>query len=170
MSGPSRTLVIDTSVLINFIAVGRLDLMAALPGTTAVVTDHVRSEISDDHPDQIGIFDRAVSAAMIFPVRVDTPDELITFAGLESSGLGAGERSAIAAAIHRGFVVAIDARRAIAILNRIFGNIRVLRTQDIVRELIEAGVLTVTEADAVKRRWQECHRFTLPFESFADPP
>lgn len=170
MSGPSRTLVIDTSVLINFIAVNRLDLLASLPGTTPVVTDHVRNEITDDHPDQIAIFDRAVSAARISPVRVDTPDELITFAGLELSGLGAGERSAIAAAIHRGFVVGLDDRRAIAILTRIYGNIRVLRTQDIVHELIEAGVLTVSDADAMKRRWQECHRFTLPFDSFADPP
>jgi hypothetical protein len=170
MSDVHRTLVVDTSVLLNFIAVGRLDLLAALPGTTTVVTDHVRDEITDDHPDQIAIFDSAVYDSLFSPIRVDKPDELITFARLESSGLGTGERSAIATAFHRGFVVGLDDRRAIAILSRIFGNIRVLRTQDIVRELIHARVLTVTEADAMKHRWQEFHRFTLPFESFGDPP
>jgi predicted nucleic acid-binding protein len=169
MSDPSRTLVIDTSVLINFIVVERLDLLTALPGTVCVVTDHVRGEITDDYPGQVALLLNAIEQGSIKLLRVDSPEELQTFADLEASGLGAGERSAFAAARHRGCVVAIDDRRAIRIASRSLGDFSIVRTEDIVRESITAGIVSVAEADAFKHRWEALHRFRLPFESFGDP-
>ena len=168
MSDPNTTIVIDTSVLINFIGVKRLDLLATLPGTACIVTDHVRDEISDDYPEQVVLFLDALKRGLIELLRVDSPEELQTFANLASSGLGAGERSAFAAAFHRKFTVAIDDRRAIRIASQTLGHIPIVRTEDIVRTLIAAGAVSVMEADALKLSWETHHRFTLPFKSFGD--
>lgn len=170
MSDPSRTLVIDTSVLINFIVVERLDLLAALPGTVCVVTDHVRGEVTDDYPEQVDLLFDALERGFLAILRVDSVEELQTFAALESTGLGAGERSAFAAALHRLYMVAIDDRRAIKIASQTLECISIIRTETIVRELIAGGIVSVAEADSIKDRWESRNRFKLPFASFGDPP
>ena len=86
--------------------------------------------------------------------------------------LGAGECSAIAVALSRGYAIAIDDSRAIKIALReaeLAGKkLIVLRTQDIVVALIRASALTVEEADEVKAKWEQRHRFRLKFHSFKD--
>lgn len=168
MSDPTRTIVFDTCVLINFIHVERLDLLAALPGTACVVTDHVRGEITDDYPEQVALFLDATERGLIELLRVDAPEELQMFADLECSGLGIGERSAFVAGFHRGFTVAIDDRRAIRIVSRALGTMPIVGTEGIMRRLIAAGSISVMEADALKLRWETDHKFTLSFKSFGD--
>lgn len=170
MSDRRRTLVIDTSVLINFLVIDRVDLLAALPGTSCVITDHVRGEVTDDHPEQVALLLDAVERGLIETIRVDDPDELRTFADLETSGLGSGERSAFAAARHRRYNVAIDDRRAIRIAAQELGEVVVLRTEDLVREMIAMRIVSTAEADAIKDRWETLHRFKLSFRSFGDAP
>lgn len=43
---------IDTSVLLNFLAVDRVDLLSRHPALRFIVTDHVRGEITDRRPDK----------------------------------------------------------------------------------------------------------------------
>jgi hypothetical protein len=99
--------------------------------------------------------------------------ELELFLRLAAKGrLGAGERSAIAVALDRKCPLAIDDSRAIqrAIDEAgIAGNpLTILRTQDIVVELIQGGVLSLEAADRIRAEWAANHRFRLKISSFRD--
>jgi predicted nucleic acid-binding protein len=169
MSADERTLVIDTSVLLNFIVIDRLDLFADLHATTCLVTEHVRREITADRPDQIERLVKAIDREMLSEIRVDRLEEVDSFARLTAAGLGVGESSAFAVARHRGYVVGIDDRRAIRLAAKSLGDIAILGSAGIIREAIARNALAVAEADAIKDRWETRHRFKLPFRSFADP-
>ena len=45
--------VTDTSTLVNFLRVGRVDLLAGLTSYRFVVTDHVRAEVMSSYPAQL---------------------------------------------------------------------------------------------------------------------
>src|SRR5579863_7580817 len=86
--------------------------------------------------------------------------------------LGAGERSAVAVALHRGCAIAIDDSRA---LHRaveeagVAGNaLTILRTQDIMVELIRGSFVSIEAADAILVDWATNHRFKLKITSFQD--
>ena len=62
------------------------------------------------------------------------------------------------------------ARRAAALL---VGHANILTTTQLMVGMIQAGLLTIQEADAIKLEWATNHRFNLAqFQSFADilPP
>ena len=86
--------------------------------------------------------------------------------------MGAGERSAIAVALNRKCALAIDDSRAIqralqeaALRENVLS---ILRTQDLVVELIRKGVVSVEAADAIHVGWATNHRFKLNIASFQD--
>ncbi|MBM4355165.1 MAG: hypothetical protein FJ109_15515, partial [Deltaproteobacteria bacterium] len=54
---PRKVVVTDANVLINFLNVGRLDLLTNLPGFAFVVPDHVDAEILRE--DQRSVLDRS---------------------------------------------------------------------------------------------------------------
>lgn len=164
--------VADTSVLINFLRIDRMDLIAAHPASF-IATDHVAAEIVDTYPEQQARYAAALSAAQITEQRIDDPAELELFLRLAAKGrLGAGERAAIAVALNRGCALAIDDSRAIRRALEeagIAGNsLIVLRTQDIIVELIRGGVVSVEAADAIHADWAANHRFKLKIASFRD--
>jgi predicted nucleic acid-binding protein len=162
----------DTSVLINFLRIDRMDLIGAHPASF-IVTDHVAVEIVDTYPEQQARYAAALSAAQISEQRIDDPAELELFLRLAAHGrLGAGERSAIAVALNRKCALAIDDSRAIqralqeaALRENVLS---ILRTQDIVVELIRKGVVSVEAADAIHVGWATNHRFKLNIASFQD--
>jgi hypothetical protein len=84
----------------------------------------------------------------------------------------AGECSAIAVALHRGFALGIDDNRALNRALREAGlagqTLEILRTQDVILELIVAGVLDVAAADKIKDDWENQHRFRIKVTSFSD--
>lgn len=164
------SIVADTSVLINFLRIDRMDLIGRYPARF-VATDHVAEEITE--PVQLRRYRAAIYAGHLVEQRVDDPAEVQLFLRLGQTGrLGAGERSAIAVALHRGWRLAIEDRRAIrrAVGEAgIAGNpVAILRTQDIVVTLIRNGVLTLEEADAMRADWADRHRFRLNIRSFRD--
>ena len=109
----SAIVVADTSVLINFLRIDRMDLIAAHPASF-IATDHVAAEITDTYPEQQARYAAALNAAQIIEQRIDDPAELEIFLRLAAKGrLGAGERAAIAVALNRRCALAIDDSRAI---------------------------------------------------------
>ena len=86
--------------------------------------------------------------------------------------MGAGERAAIAVALNRGCALAIDDSRAIrrALEEAALGEnvLSILRTQDVVVELIRKGVVSIEAADAIHVDWATNHRFKLKIVSFQD--
>ena len=104
--------VTDASILVNFLRIDRMDLIAA-HSYAFIVTDHVADEVSDRYPDQQQRFAAAVEAGGLSQQSVTNRAEITLFGTLSASGrLGAGECSAIAVAVHRRHMLAIDDRRA----------------------------------------------------------
>lgn len=160
--------VTDTSVLINFLALDKLNLLSALKGKRFLVTDHVRDEVTAHYPEQLERLNQALATGIIEEISVTDFSELQLFAELTQTGLGLGECSAIAVAVHRSYTVAIDdktARKRIAVRHP---TVAVLTTESLVILMIRESVLTVAGADAMKSEWEAHHRFRLPFQSFAE--
>jgi hypothetical protein len=168
----SEIVVADTSVIINFLRIDRMDLIGAHP-SSFIVTDHVAVEIADSYPEQQARFQAALRAGHVTQHRIDEPAEMDIFLRLSARGrLGAGERSAIAVALNKGYKLAIDDSRAIRRAlkeDRHLGNpIDIVRSSDVVVELIRRGVLTVEQADAIKDLWSNEHRFRLKCSTFRE--
>ena len=158
----------DTSVLINFLVIDRVQLMAALPGRQFVVTDHVRSEVTEHYPGQLLRLEQALDAGILSEISVTGLSEVQSFAALTMTGLGIGECSAIAVAAHRGYSIALDDKTARKRIAKLYPAMEVLTTELIVVGLIQAKILDVAAADAIKLDWEQNHRFRLAFGSFGD--
>jgi predicted nucleic acid-binding protein len=165
-------IIADTSVLINFLRIDRMDLIGLHPEPFSA-TEHVADEISDAYPDQQTRYAAALAAGDLSQVTVNDPEELDLFLRLgQSQRLGAGERSAIAVALNRGWTLAIDDNRAFNQAFREAGlpgrSLTRIRTQDVVVTLIRNNTLTVAEADVIKDTWAARYRFRLKIVTFGD--
>jgi len=168
---PETIVITDTSVLINFLVLDRVGLLGQLPDRRFVVTNHVRLEITEHFQEQLQRLEQAFAVGVLQEIQVTEFEEVQLFAQLTATGLGIGECSAIAVALHRKLALAIDDKRAIKKIKKIkkfADNMRVLTTEHLVVLLIQHDVLTVIEADAMKREWEQIHRFRLKFDSFAE--
>ena len=164
-----KTVVItDTSVLINFLVLDRACLLKCVPTHRFVVTDHVRSEVTAHYHEQLQRLEQAFSAQILEEITVSDLAEVQLFAKLTATGLGIGECSAIAVAVHRQLILAIDDKRATKKVASLGLDLTILTTESLMVLLIQHGALSVDEADALKLDWEQNHRFRLPFGSFAD--
>jgi len=162
------TVITDTSLLVNFLAIDRVDLLVALPASRFIVTDHVRSEVTEHYDEQLKRLVKAIDSGQLAEITVTDLVEVESFARLAATGLGTGECSAIAVAANRGYAIGIDDRTALKRIAKLYPAMTVLTTRSIMIELIQAGVLSVEQADAIKFDWQTNHRFALAFDSFQD--
>lgn len=161
--------IIDSSTLINFLAVDRADLLEHNRRYRFLITEHVRSEISDAYPEQLARLASLLDRNIIEESPVTALNELEVFAGLAASNrLGQGECASIAAASERGLVLAIDDKRAKREASALNPHLVIVNTQSLMVELIWDGIIDVPSADAIKKSWEKEHRFRLPFTSFAD--
>jgi predicted nucleic acid-binding protein len=145
-------IVADTSVLLNFLKIGREQLLTQLPEPVAV-TNHVREELTV--PAQRERLIGLVANNQIKEIVLDSLPELQMFARLMASGrLGLGECSALTHGILYKSTVALDDSRAIKEARKIDASLRILQTQDIIIRLIKAGQLTIREADFIKQEWE----------------
>ena len=134
-----------------------------------VVTDHVGAEVADRYPEQQQRFGAALRAGVVVQKSVSRPEEISLFRELSASGrLGAGECSAIAMAVYRHLILAIDDRQATTQARRLSPTLRVLTTQDLMVSMIREGVLDIAEADRIKDDWATRHRFRLKLHSFRE--
>ncbi len=169
-SAPPRGLLVvaDTSVLINFLVVGRMDLIARY-ARRVLVTDHVGAEITSTYPDQRQHYEDALAAGAVEELRVDSDAELALFGRLATPGrLGTGECSAIAVAVLRRHALAIDDRRATREAKVLDPALEVLGTQSVMVEMLRQGLIAVADADVLLTEWAGKHRFKLRIASFAD--
>lgn len=163
--------IIDTSVLLNFLKIDRVDLLARHPAYRFVVVDLVRNEVTKRG--QAARLEAAIQAGQVFadrPPEAIDPAEVETFVSLSAAmKIGNGERAAVAAAKVRGLALAMDDQIAWKRAAAFCVGIPREDTVNIVVSLIKAGVLTVAEADAIKVDWETNHKFTKnTFTSFAE--
>jgi len=168
MIQPQSIIVTDTSLLINFLVIDRIGLLHGC-GHTIYVTDHVLSEVTAHYPEQIARLQNAIKSGMLQQISVTEVKEIELFQQLTKTGrLGVGECSAIAVAVHRGFVLAIDDKRAKRHASSMHKHLRIIGTQEFMVMIIRAGLLDVPAADAIKSEWATRHSFILKIASFAD--
>lgn len=75
---PPVLLVTDTSVLVNFLRIDRMDLIRDL-SPQFLVTDHAAGEITDVYLDQLARFEAAVAAGCCEVCRVEDDAALEMF-------------------------------------------------------------------------------------------
>lgn len=163
-----KILITDTSVLINFLNIDRIDLLDLYPGLF-FITEHVADEITNDFPHQQTRLNQAIEANTLTVVSVNGIEELKMFGDLiKDNRLGPGECSAIACAINRKYILAIDDVRARKQAAQKDQKLELITTQDIMVTLIQHNQLSVTEADSIKNIWEVEFRFALKFKSFSE--
>ena len=161
-------MVMDASVLINFLRIDRMDLIAG-HSHDFVITDHVAVEITSRYPDQQQRLASAIDAGAITQESITNPREIALFGMLSRPRrLGAGECSAIAMAVSRRHILAIDDRRAVVQARRASQTLRIFDTQDLVISMIGENLLDITEADSIRNEWDLRHRFRLKIQSFRE--
>jgi predicted nucleic acid-binding protein len=131
-----------------------------------VVTPDVLAEIV--LPDQRQQVDGTVAGGILRIEELSSPDSIALFAELRHL-MGAGEAASLALAIHMGWAVVSNEKRAFRreALARL-GPGRILTTPGLYVVAIRAGLLSVAEADADKARI-ETWKFIMGFLSFGDP-
>lgn len=165
-------LIADTSVLINFLKIDRMHLIGKhVP--RCVITEHVVAEVTELYAQQKECLAAALADGHLEVISVIDAAEVEMFGRIQKSGrLGVGESSAIAVAIRRGYALGIDDRRAIrdaqALAAAEGSALTVWRTQDIVVRLIQAGQLSVEQADVMLVSWRTQHSFNLRIQSFSE--
>lgn len=159
---------VDTSVLINFLCIDRMDLIARHSHEFAV-TEHVAEEVENHYADERRRLDTAIRSGALREERVDARI-LAAISGWSAASrrLGLGERSAITLAISNGWLLAIDDRRATKEALKISPDLRILTTQDLVVSILREDLLSIAEADSIKDIWSTRFRFHLRIDSFAD--
>ena len=162
------TLVADTSVLINFLCIDRMDLIARHSYSFAV-TEHVAEEVKNYYSDERKRLEDAFKSAILREERVEARILAAVPASLAASRrLGLGERSAIALAISKGWQLAIDDRRATKEALEIGPSLEIMTTQDLVVSIIRQNLLSIAEADDIKHLWTTRYRYHLRIKRFAD--
>ena len=162
-SDPIRVVVSDSSVLINFLHLGRLEFFARLPGHRLVITEEVDAEIK--RPEQRAELDRMLDLGLIERVPI-TNLETLTLAAELMAYLGRGEAASLAVARERDWWLACDEKgrfRSEAIER--LGKERLLGTPELFVLAIRARMMSIDEADAAKAQLER-HRFKMSFESF----
>jgi predicted nucleic acid-binding protein len=153
--------VLDASVLINFLAVDRADALLALQGHRFIITDHVRAEVTSRFPAQLARLSSVIDEALLEVVSVTDKAELETFARLTAQGLGVGECASIALAHHRGWHLAADDKVARKRATRLNSAIILHDTQSFTVCLIRVGSISVEDADAMLEAWRSKYRFKI---------
>lgn len=169
MSNSDKNILItDTSVLINFLNINRIDLLSLYPGSF-YITDDVVYEITSDFSHQQALLEDSINKKIITVISVSSHEELELFSELiNEKRLGPGECSAIACAISRKYILAIDdvrARKQALIKD---DKLCLVNTQEIIVSLIRNQSLTMEQADSIKEIWEVKYRFSLKIKSFSE--
>lgn len=166
MSARDRSAVVcDTSVLLNFLVLDRIDLLAEHPRYRFHLPEEVRLEVAV--PLEAERLERCLREGAIEILRLQTIEDLTRFAELDRV-LGRGEAAAIAAAAARRWLVAIDERgRALRAARECVGATRIVNTPGILLASIRAGDLEIAQADKLKAEL-ETKRFRMRFGSFRE--
>ncbi len=162
---PIRIVVADTSVLINFLHLGRLDLLERLPGYSFHVPEHVVAEIT--RPEQAASVQAALDAGQLRLAVMTDVAEMTRYTALRR-GLGDGEAACLAIAEHRGWLVACDEKKRFRReAEATLGSNRILNTVSLIVLAILDGLVTVDEADELKEQLAR-RRFLIRATSFSE--
>jgi predicted nucleic acid-binding protein len=159
-----RLLVVaDSSFLINFLAVDRMDILSRLPQFRFHFVNHVRAEIR--YESQRVRLQAATEAGGVTEIEVTEPGEILLYDEFRSF-LGDGESASLAVAVSRRWIIAADEKGRFRreLLTRL-GENYLFDTLGALLTAIRANVITVAHAEALRRQLQ-AHRFQMDSTPF----
>ena len=159
-----KPIVLDASVLLNFVNIGRLQLLGNIE-SPIVLPDQVFDEVR--RPGHRKAVEDALASGIFNLQSVRDSDELALYVHLRKGGrLGAGECAVLAVAIRRRWIAGLQDRRARIEGRRLDNDLELCQTEDLVLRLIRTGDLTLDEADVFLVEWATKHRFRSRLTSF----
>lgn len=158
-----KIVIVDSSVLINFLLLEHLDWLEQLPGHEFHVSEHVIAEVTQ--PPQAALLKRSIDAGRIRVATITETAEMTLYVELRAR-LGDGESASLAIAASRGWKIASDERgRFRREADARLGPDRVIGTMELFVAAIRAELMTVDEADIAKNRLGQ-NRFHMSVETF----
>ncbi len=165
-SSSLEPLMLDTSVLLNFLRIDRLDLIFGGWAELHIV-EEVQAEVSD--PVQAARLQTAIEQGIVQVYRVTDLNDIRTATDLyDRLGLGRGEAFSFVAAKSLGIALAIDDHKAIKRASTVVAGVTTLKTVDVMLQAIRLGLVSIQEADNIKEDWEKNHNFRLKVVSFGD--
>ena len=161
-----RLLVVtDSSFLINFLVLDRVDVLGGLPHFRFHVVNHVTAEIR--YEDQRTRLQAAEERGIVTEIEVTDPDEVLLYDELRRF-LGDGESASLAVAVRRRWVIAADEKgRFRRELFARLGEDYLPNTLGALVTAIKAGVIAVEEAEALREQLR-ANRFEMDSTPFDD--
>ena len=162
-----KCVITDANILINFIRIGREDILRRLRIYAFYLPEEVYEEIT--YPEQRLILDQALKERWLRKTAITDQDELRSYAQY-SRQMGDGEAACLAIAIGRQWIMACDEQKKKLISREVQDNLGkgyLLNTPGILLKAIREGILTASQADAIKDTLAK-NRFIMPFASFQD--
>jgi predicted nucleic acid-binding protein len=161
----SILVVVDTSCLINFLVLDRLDIFHALRGYTFVVPNHVVAEVQE--PTERTRLDAALKAGILVECEITDPEEIALYVALRRI-LGDGESACLAVAATRRWAMATDEKGRLRreVYDRL-GESYLVNTPGILVSAIHDGIITVAEAECMREILAR-NRYVIDVPPFAD--
>jgi predicted nucleic acid-binding protein len=167
-TGDGRILVVaDTSFLVNFLAINRLNILHGLRHYAFRIPNHVIAEVS--YEGEVERLQAALAAGTVTEIEITDLVEIGLYDELRRGGrLGDGESACLAVAATRRWAIAADEKGRLRreIVERL-GEDYLLDTPGALVAALRAGILTVPEAEAIREELAR-HRFAMkdvpPFE------
>lgn len=157
--------VADTSVLINFLKIERMDILKNLRSYQFCVPNHVVSEIKN--PRQKKEFNKILRSGIFQEIVITDFDEIALYDELHRT-MGNGESACLALAVKRNWVIASDEKGLFRKeVKRRLGKSHLLNTIGILVEAIKEGLISIEEADKIKEKLTK-HSFLIKIRSFRD--
>jgi predicted nucleic acid-binding protein len=160
-----RLVLVDANILINLSKVNRLDLLGALTDLDFCVPPEVLGEVLNE-PGKT-LVGRCLGDGHLRELSFSAVSELALFTELRNI-MGMGEAACLSLAFHRGALLASDEKRVFRReAEARLGPGRILNTPGILLLAIRRGILTIEEADELKRHL-EARQFKMTFGSFRE--
>lgn len=150
----------DACFLINFLAVDRMDLLAALAAYKFQVPLEVVAEVV--RPVQAQRLSTAIADGTVETQEMIDLAEMASFADNLREQLGRGESACLALATSRGWLLASDERgRFRRLATDRIGSERLMTTLDALDQAIRIGALTGRDARVIAEDLRNNHRFAM---------
>lgn len=158
-------IVADTSFLVNFLHLNRMDLLGDLGLYAFHVPNHVIAEVKYD--EQRTRLNAAIDGGILTELEITDQVEIALYADLRRF-LGDGESACLSVAVTRRWAVAADEKGRLRreIVARL-GETYLLNTPGALVAALRAGILSVSEAEDIRRELAR-RRFVMKVPPFGD--